>query len=128
MLLRLLRYIWVFPVTLCGLIAVGLTLITGGSGQVFSGAVEAWGGFSAWVFKRVIRRGCAMTIGHVIIGLNEHSISRYRQHEHVHIAQYEKWGPLFVPLYLASSLIAWVEGKHVYRDNVFEREAYSKFP
>ena len=127
MLLKLLRYIWVFPTTLIGLMVVGLTLITGGSVQIFSGAIEAWGGFAAWIFKRVIRHGCAMTIGHVINGLDEYSVCRYRQHEHVHIEQYERWGPLFVPLYLASSVLAWVEGKHVYHDNVFEREAYSKY-
>jgi len=124
---KVLRYIWVFPATLFGFIAVGLTLITGGSGQVYSGVIEAWGGFAAWVFKRLIRRGCAMTIGHVIIGRDEYSVCRYRQHEHVHIAQYEKWGPLFVPLYIASSVVAWVEGKNVYHDNMFEREAYNKY-
>jgi hypothetical protein len=124
--IKLLRYIWVLPATAFGLIAVGLTLITGGSAQIFDGAIEAWGGFGAWLFKSVIRHGCAMTIGHVIIGQDEYSISRYRQHEHVHIQQYERWGPFFVPLYVASSVVAWVEGKHVYHDNAFEREAYDK--
>jgi hypothetical protein len=32
-----------------------------------------------------------------------------------------------VPLYIASSLVAWVEGKNVYHDNEFEREAYNKY-
>jgi hypothetical protein len=51
-------------------------------------------------------------------------LCRYRQHEHVHIRQYERWGLLLIPLYLAASLVAWVQGKHYYYDNVFEREAY----
>ena len=125
--MRTLKYLWVFPATLFGLLFVGLTLITGGSVQFFSGAIEAWGGFAAWVFEYGIRHGCAMTLGHVIIGTNEYSICRYRQHEHVHIQQYERWGPLFVPLYVASSVLAWLEGKHFYHDNIFEQEAYKKF-
>ena len=121
------RYVWVLPATLIGLVAVGLTALSGGYVQIYAGAIEAWGGFAAWVFRRAVRHGCAMTIGHVIIGVDQYSIGRYRPHEHVHIQQYEKWGPLFIPLYLASSLLAWVGGKHIYHDNVFEREAYRRF-
>ena len=125
---KLLRYSWVFPVTVFGMVFVLLTAITGGSIQVYSGAIEAWGGFSTWLFRRILRFGCAMTLGHVILGVDERAICRYRLHEHVHISQYERWGPFFIPLYFASSLVAWVEGKHAYHDNVFEQEAYNKYP
>lgn len=127
--LKMIKYLWAFPVTLLGLIAVGLTAVTGGCVQQVSGVIEACGGFSAWILERVLgRRVCAMTIGHVILGIDKPFLSRAREHEHVHIEQYEKWGPLFVPLYLGSSLLAWLQGKHYYRDNVFEREAYGRVP
>jgi hypothetical protein len=128
MVVKLLKYVWVAPATLLGLIPVALTVLTGGSARRVRGAIEAWGGFSKWFFQRALRFGCALTIGHVIIGVDEYSLTRYRDHEHVHIEQYEKWGILFIPLYLGSSLLAKLRGKRCYRDNVFEREAYDRFP
>ena len=125
----LIRYGWAFPVTLFGLVAIALTAVTGGRVRIISGAVEGWGGFSAWLLNVLIRRKVsAMTIGHVILGLDQDYLRRAREHEHVHIQQYEKWGLFFIPLYLSSSLVAWMQGKHYYRDNVFEREAYAKAP
>jgi hypothetical protein len=44
----------------------------------------------------------------------------------VHVRQYERWGPLFVPAYLLSSLVELLRGRRPYRDNWFEREAYGK--
>jgi hypothetical protein len=55
-------------------------------------------------------------------------LTRMRRHEHVHVRQHEKWGALFVPLYLASSFIGWAQGKNLYRDNLIEREAYKEAP
>jgi hypothetical protein len=123
------KYLWPLPVTVVGLIAVGLTRITGGSCRVVEGTIETWGGFATWIIETGLRRKVScMTIGHVIVGINEEYLARARGHEHVHVRQYERWGLMFVPLYLASSLIAWTQGKHYYRDNVFEREAYRQFP
>jgi hypothetical protein len=124
---RFMAYLWVLPVTALGLAVSGLTILTGGNTRVVSGVLEAWGGFAAWLLGRVLRRrvSCA-TLGHVIIGLNAEYLDRARAHERVHVRQYEKWGLLFVPLYLGSSLMAWARGKHYYRDNAFEREAYER--
>ncbi len=119
----MLKYLWASPATLLGLVVVGLTALTRGHVQTVSGTIEAWGGFSTWFFRHVVRRALVMTVGHVIIGTDEESVSRYRRHERVHVRQYEKWGPLFIPLYLAASVRAWMQGKHYYRDNVFELEA-----
>jgi hypothetical protein len=47
-----------------------------------------------------------------------------RRHELVHVAQYERWGPLFVPAYLACSAWMWLIGRDPYLDNPFEEEAY----
>jgi hypothetical protein len=52
--------------------------------------------------------------------------SAVRAHEQVHVRQYERWGPLFVPAYLLSSLVELLRGRRPYRDNWFEREAYGK--
>jgi hypothetical protein len=49
-----------------------------------------------------------------------------RSHEQVHVRQYEQWGPLFLPAYLASSLWQLACGRHCYRDNWFERQAYER--
>lgn len=124
--IQALKYVWAFPVTFFGLIAVGLTAITGGSVRVVTGVIEASGGFASWLICHGLRRRVsAMTAGHVIIGLDQEYLRAARPHEQVHVWQYERWGLLFIPLYAASSIIAWSQGRHYYRDNVFEREAYA---
>ena len=128
-LLKVIQYVWVFPVTFFGLVAAGLTALTGGSVKVVSGTIEAGGGFAERLIEVLLRRKVScMTVGHVILGLDPENLARARAHERIHVTQYEKWGAFFVPLYIASSLWAWSQGKHRYRDNVFEREAYAKAP
>ena len=39
--------------------------------------------------------------------------------------QYERWGPFFLPAYLLSSLLQLLRGRHPYRENHFERQAYA---
>jgi hypothetical protein len=120
------KYLWALPMTAVGLVLVGLIRLTGGTSQVAEGTIEAWGGSIAkWIFQRALAgKAACMTVGHVIIALGEQYLARMRLHERVHVRQYEKWGALFVPLYLGSSFIAWMQGRNYYRDNVFEREAY----
>ncbi len=65
----------------------------------------------------------AITFGHVVLGTSRAMLDATRAHERVHVRQYERWGPLFIPLYLAASLLAAVCGGHAYYDNLFEREA-----
>ena len=67
-----------------------------------------------------------MTLGHVIIGQNPYYLNAARNHEYIHVQQYERWGPFFVPAYLLSSLYLWVIKRDPYRDNPFEIEAYAK--
>ena len=52
--------------------------------------------------------------------------SRARDHEHVHVRQYERWGPFMLPAYFLSSFLAWRRGGDYYLDNRFEREAYGQ--
>ena len=68
----------------------------------------------------------AVTIGHVVMGLSPAALEHARPHERVHVRQYERWGPLFIPAYFLNSLWQMLRGRHWYRDNAFEVEAYSE--
>lgn len=67
-----------------------------------------------------------MTLGHTIIGQDRVALDVARDHEQVHVRQYERWGPLFLPAYLGCSLILWLRRRDPYRDNPFERAAYGR--
>lgn len=67
----------------------------------------------------------AITFGHVVLGVNRHALQWTRDHERVHVRQYERWGPLFIPAYLLASAWAFVTGAGAYRGNWFEREAFN---
>ena len=128
--LRILRYTWPLPWTLVGLSVAGLVRLLGGRWQCRSGALEAHGGWLAWLCQRLpaVVQFDAITLGHVIIGRDARTLDVVRAHEHVHLRQYERWGALFVPAYLGASLWQWVRGARPYRDNPFEREAYASAP
>lgn len=68
----------------------------------------------------------AITLGHVVLGLDADVLARVRAHEQVHVRQYERWGALFLLAYPAASLYQWLRGRDAYRDNPFEREARAK--
>jgi hypothetical protein len=118
---RFLRYAWASPTTLVGLTAGALALCSGGKVQCRQGALEFYGGFAFWLAE--LMRFGAMTLGHVIIGLNAESLDRFRNHEQAHVRQVERWGAAFIPAYLFASLLAWWQGGDYYRDNWFERDA-----
>lgn len=126
-LLRTAVHLWVAPNTLLGLSAGLIVLALGGRLRVVRGAAEFSGGLLAALAGSLPRpvRFSAMTLGHVILGSSEADLARVREHEHVHIRQYERWGPLFLPAYAASSLWQLVRGRRAYRDNFFERQAYA---
>ena len=125
--LRLLRYAWpFFPGTLIGLLCVPLALFGGGRCRVVRGCVEVQGGGVTWLLRYGLPRiglggAAAMTLGHVILGQNEHCLDHSRDHEHVHVRQYERWGPAFLPAYLAASVWIWLRGGNGYFDNPLER-------
>jgi hypothetical protein len=116
-------YLWAFPTTLVGLTAGALTLATRGRVQVRKGALEFHGGFSRWFLERRVVGAAAMTLGHVIIGRDVGCLDCCRDHEQAHVRQVERWGPLFLPAYIASSAWEWSRGRHYYLDNWFERDA-----
>ncbi len=118
---RVACYAWAAPTTLLGLIAGTITLGTGGRVQGRRGALEFHGGFAGWFFDRI--GFGAMTLGHVILGRDAPILDELRDHEQVHVRQAERWGPAFLPAYMAASVLAWRRGGHYYRDNWFERDA-----
>jgi hypothetical protein len=129
--LRILCYLWAAPATLLGLLAAAIACLTGGSARVVQGALEVRGGFATWFLRHgvpFVESGAAMTLGHVILGQNVQCLESSRKHEHVHVRQYERWGPFFLPLYISASLILWMRGRDPYLDNPFEREAYEQAP
>ena len=127
--MRLIRYVWAFPATALGLPLVLVAWLSGGSADIVQGAIEIHGG----LVTRLLRRGipgiggaAAMTLGHVILGRDSACLEQSRRHEHVHVRQFERWGPLLLPLYLTFSLVLYLRGRDPYLDNPFEREAFEK--
>jgi hypothetical protein len=127
---RALRYLWAAPYSAVGLILGFVALLCGASMRVRSGAVEFGGGHIWSALSRCPRpvAFCAITFGHVILGIDHDTLDTVRSHEQVHVRQYERWGPLFVPAYLLSSLVQLMRRRDPYRDNYFEREARAKAP
>ena len=64
-----------------------------------------------------------MTLGHVIMALDQRELQAYWAHERVHVRQAEMWGLAFIPAYLLASAWAHLSGRHYYRDNWFEKDA-----
>ena len=108
-----------------------IALVQGGSARIVRGVLEVHGGIITtmlrvrlpWVGPRA-----AMTLGHVVWGCDPVCLQKTREHERVHVRQYERWGPLFIPLYILASLMALLRGRDPYRDNRFEREAFERTP
>ena len=65
-----------------------------------------------------------MTLGHTVLGRTAWDLDLCRDHEMIHVRQYERWGPAFLPAYLGCSAYLWIRGRNFYHDNPFEREAY----
>lgn len=125
--LQIVRYVWALPATLLGLFFVPLAWLSGGRVALVDGVIEIHGGLVRWFLRRRLPGvGCAsaMTLGHVIIGRDLECLSRSRRHEHVHVRQYERWGPLMLPIYLIASGVLYFRGLDPYLDNPFEQEAF----
>lgn len=123
--LRPMAYAWASPTTALGLVAGGLTLASGGRARVRRGVIEFHGGFATWYMRRMAG-AMAMTLGHVVIGRDADCLDLCRDHEHAHVRQVERWGPLFLPAYLSCCAWEWSrrhQGRHYYWDNWFERDA-----
>ena len=126
--LRVAAYAWAAPYTALGLVLGMLVVLFGGRVDWRAGAAEFGGGHLGRLAAR-LPPPCsfsAITLGHVILGIDEEVLDAVRLHEQVHVRQYERWGLLFGPAYLLSSLSQFAQGRRPYLDNHFEREAYAK--
>lgn len=89
--------------------------------------LEVYGGAVSWLLRRAVPLpggAAALTLGRVVLGRSAAALSQCREHERIHVRQYERWGPLFIPVYLLASVAAGLRGGDPYRDNPFEREAF----
>lgn len=118
------RYAWAAPATAIGLAFVGVGVCTGATVRVVDGVVEAYGGGLTWLMHRKSTGMLAVTLGHVVLGRSLDALETTYDHERVHVRQYERWGPLMLPLYGIFSAEAFLRGGDPYRDNRFEREAF----
>ena len=117
--------LWAAPNSLLGLFLGLVWWLAGASAQRLDGVLElvlpdspSSARASHWRLPFA-----AITLGHVVLAVDAREMVRWRAHERVHVAQYERWGPLFLPAYLASSLWQWLRGRRAYWDNRFEVEA-----
>jgi hypothetical protein len=121
-------YAWASPNTAIGVVLGLLALIFGARFQSRQGVLEFSGGrlgalFAAPWLACPFR---AVTLGHVILATDAETLDCAREHEQVHVRQYERWGPFFLPAYLASSVWQLLCGRRCYRDNYFERQAFDR--
>ncbi|MBA4032560.1 MAG: hypothetical protein C0478_16960 [Planctomyces sp.] len=126
-LVRALAYLWASPNTLLGLT---LGAVLGGrtsEWHVVDGVVEISGPRLAnWLDRPwgAMSSIMAITFGHVVLAQSRVAHDFTRTHERVHVRQYERWGPAFLPAYLGASGYLWLRGRDCYRGNPFEKEAY----
>jgi hypothetical protein len=90
--------------------------------------VEFYGGGVKWLLQQFFwgEGAMALTLGHTVLGQTDAALDIAREHELVHVRQYERWGPFMGPAYLGCSLVLWLTGRRAYRDNPFERQAYEE--
>jgi hypothetical protein len=116
-----LPYLWAAPATVIGLGFGVAGLVTGGRANLVAGVIEFHGGLvKRWL---TLCGASAMALGHVVLGRTQGDLDWSREHERVHVRQYERWGPLFLPLYFGWAGYLYLIGKHYYLDIPFEVEA-----
>jgi hypothetical protein len=124
---RIARYLWAAPCSLVGLgAAVVCAVLLRARWRIVDGVLEVS------LFPHPSRRARprrdalpfrAITLGHVVLGLDATELSRWRAHERVHVRQYERWGTLFFVAYPLASVWQLMRGKRAYWDNPFEVQA-----
>jgi hypothetical protein len=126
---RAFLYVWALPTSALGVPLLLAALVSGGGAQWVDGVLEVHGGLVTVYLRSVVglvlKGGAsAMTLGHIVVGRDRAVLAATRSHERIHVRQCERWGPLFIPAYLAASAYQWLRGRRAYRDNPFERQAY----
>ena len=120
--LLVLKYIWALPASLVGAALALIALPFGASWHWHAGVAEVTLFRQAAARRRRARLlpFSAITFGHVVLALTEEDRIALRTHERVHVAQYERWGVLFLLVYPAESVVQMLRGRRPYLDNRFE--------
>lgn len=124
--------LWALPVSLFALPLAPLTLyranwaLRNGVLEITSPALSAFLA-GPWFRRLAGDQGfAAASIGHVVIARDAHALASCRAHEHAHVRQCERWGPLFPFAYVLAGLyVACTQRRFgaYYWDNPFEVEA-----
>lgn len=117
-------YIWASPATMIGLVLAFMAAVSGGKLSIRNGVVEASGGLGKRLLAdkgRLFRGGAAMTLGHVIIARDAACMERSREHEWMHVRQFERWGPFLLPVNWAIAIWLRWRGLDPYLDHPFEQ-------
>jgi len=117
--MRALKMLWALPNTLVGLLLGFLSFDWPRWEPRGALVFESERGFRKYHSDRGY---AAITFGHVIIA-GPRPGEKLLRHELAHVAQYEKWGPLFMPAYVYHFVRLALAGQDGYTDNPFEREA-----
>ncbi len=117
-------FFWVLPNTILGFLLGFNSLFSSKRVRVVGPFPNHFELDNPWFLK--LTPFPAMTFGHCVLCKSKKEALEWRKHELVHIKQYERLGPFFLPLYLASSCIALLGGYSPYYDNIFEIDAYNK--
>jgi hypothetical protein len=120
---KFLKIFWALPLTMFGVVPALAVWLARGHVHRVQGALEVHGPLGDWILRRRSLNFVAVTIGHIIIGRNASCCARARTHEHVHVRQGERWGPLFPFAYCFAGIVQLGYGRRFYWDNPFEREA-----
>jgi hypothetical protein len=117
--MRLIGYLWAFPITAVGLLLAVGAVLSGGSMRSRGGVVEVSGGLVAWLLRgnHLWQGGAAMALGHVIFARDAECLERSRAHEMCHVHLFERWGPLLLPMYWLVGAWLWCRGYHPYLDH-----------
>ena len=116
------KYIWASPASALGVCAACLASVVGADIRRVSGVLEVSFVPRSSALKNAV--AClpfaGITFDHVVIACSAQEQTALRQHERVHVAQYELWGPIFLVAYPLESLYQALRGRKPYLDNRFE--------
>jgi hypothetical protein len=126
LLLRILKYLWASPTTAVAFPIVFANAMRGGETLVWHGVIEIQGPVVRSLLSRREFQAAALTLGHVILCADDDARNRFRAHELVHVQQTERWGPLFLPVYLGLTVLTWRRTGHGYWFHPWEIEARKK--
>ena len=119
------RYLWALPNTLVGLVLAAAAM-HGGAARLVDGVLEVHGPLVGAILRRLVPLAggpVAITFGHIVAAETRSLLHGTRAHERVHVGQCERWGPVFIPVYLLASAWSWLRGSGAYWGNYFERQA-----